>query len=103
MGFSIIYSLFFGFGLSLGAQIYQRMTHTHIIGIEDYTCMESHREDIWYRNTPSMYWGTFRPPGPDRLILGETFLLISMLWLCSIPHGSDVFAFLELEKYGAME
>ncbi|EIM81788.1 DUF1212-domain-containing protein [Stereum hirsutum FP-91666 SS1] len=62
VGFAIMFSLFFGFGLALGAQIYQRVSHTNIVGIEDYTCIESHRDDLWYRKTPSVYWAFLTVP-----------------------------------------
>lgn len=91
VGFAIMFSLFFGFGLALGAQIYQRMTHTNIVGIEDYTCVESHRDDLWYRKTPSVYWGVSSFPLRHccGLVMLYTYVL-HMSRIYSLPHGADV-------------
>lgn len=56
--YAVVYSLFLGFGLAIGAEAYQRMTGMTIIGIEDYACAITHRPDgPWYQQTPSPWWG----------------------------------------------
>jgi uncharacterized membrane protein YjjP (DUF1212 family) len=56
--FALMYSLVLGFGLAIGAQIYQEATKTSIYGATDYTCSSSHDPNgPWYQRTPSEYWG----------------------------------------------
>ena len=56
--FSCIYSLFLGFGLAIGAELYERMVGKKIVGPEDYACAETHSNAPWYQQTPSLWWGT---------------------------------------------
>ena len=37
-----MYSLFLGFGLAIGAEVYEKMTGLPIFGPEDYVCASSH-------------------------------------------------------------
>ncbi len=71
--YALMYSLFLGFGLAIGAEVCERMTGLPIFGTEDYLCASSHGNASWYRKTPSHYWGE---PAPLSLPLG---------W-----HGSDI-------------
>lgn len=96
-----MFSLFFGFGLALGAQIYQRVSHTNIVGIEDYTCIESHRDDLWYRKTPSVYWGSFVSSFAELDEYGTDVPHIFCPY--SLPYGADVFDLPESSEYGPVE
>ncbi len=59
--YAIIYSLFLGFGLSIGASLWTLFTgeDTTI----DATCSTVHDSPHWYRKTPSAYWGFLTVPG----------------------------------------
>ncbi|GJN90300.1 hypothetical protein Rhopal_003308-T1 [Rhodotorula paludigena] len=55
--YAILYSLFLGFGLSIGAEIYQRITELQIYGSRDYTCSALRGDGVpWYMAKPSQYW-----------------------------------------------
>ncbi|SCV74945.1 BQ2448_7974 [Microbotryum intermedium] len=54
--YSILYSLFLGFGLSMGSEVYQRITKLEIAGATDYTCSALRRGAPWWRATISPYW-----------------------------------------------
>ncbi|EPQ52989.1 DUF1212-domain-containing protein [Gloeophyllum trabeum ATCC 11539] len=61
--FAIMYSLFLGFGLAIGAEIYQAITHQRVLGPEDYSCAVSHHPDGgWWQRTPSTYWAFLTVP-----------------------------------------
>ncbi|KAL7420196.1 pheromone-regulated protein prm10 [Cryptotrichosporon argae] len=55
IGYSVIYSLFLGFGISIGAEIYTKIIGTDVLNAEDYTCSSTHN-DHWWMSTPSGYW-----------------------------------------------
>lgn len=58
MCYAVVYSLFLGFGLAMGAEAYEKITGKTIIGSDDYTCSVSHNSDgPWYQRSPSQYWG----------------------------------------------
>ena len=57
--FACVYSLFLGFGLAIGAEVYQKITKKSIVGPEDYNCVQSHSSDIWYQSTPSLWWSAY--------------------------------------------
>ncbi|KAL7412533.1 DUF1212-domain-containing protein [Mrakia frigida] len=54
--FAIIYSLMLGFGLSIGSEVYIRVTGTSIRGSSDYTCSALRLDAPWYRATVSPYF-----------------------------------------------
>jgi len=58
MGYSVIYSLFLGFGISMGAEIYMKIRHLdEITNATDYMCTATHYKGApWYMSTPSGYW-----------------------------------------------
>jgi uncharacterized membrane protein YjjB (DUF3815 family) len=58
MGYSVIYSLFLGFGISMGAEIYMKIANkSEITNATDYTCSATHYSGApWYMQTPSGYW-----------------------------------------------
>jgi hypothetical protein len=61
-----MYSLFLGFGLAIGAEVYEKMTNLSIFGPEDYLCANSHSNAPWFRKTPSRLWG--EPAQPPSLL-----------------------------------
>ncbi|KAK4689555.1 hypothetical protein P7C73_g572, partial [Tremellales sp. Uapishka_1] len=63
IGYSVIYSLFLGFGISIGAEMYTKITGLEVSNSADYTCGLTHQSDIWYRSTPSAYWYFLACPG----------------------------------------
>ena len=61
--FALMYSLFLGFGLAIGAELYQRIIGQSIIGPTDYTCVESHDPaGPWWQKTPSLWWAFLTVP-----------------------------------------
>ncbi|CCM05223.1 uncharacterized protein FIBRA_07433 [Fibroporia radiculosa] len=61
--FSLIYSLFLGFGLSIGATAYTRITHHTFTAADDLTCNKSHDPNgPWYQRTPSLWWAFLTVP-----------------------------------------
>lgn len=60
--YAVVYSLFLGFGLAIGAEAYERLTSRTIVGPEDYSCADSHHPDgPWWQRTPSLHWGGSSP------------------------------------------
>lgn len=58
--FSVIYSLFLGFGLAIGSSAFTKITKHELPGQDDVSCSLSHRSDgPWWQRTPSVTWGTF--------------------------------------------
>lgn len=56
--YAAVYSLFLGFGLAIGAEVYQKMVGRSIVGSQDFSCQMSHDPDgPWWQRTPSLYWG----------------------------------------------
>ncbi|KAH7919249.1 DUF1212-domain-containing protein [Leucogyrophana mollusca] len=61
--FALMYSLFLGFGLAIGAELYQKMLGETVIGATDYTCRDSHDPaGPWWQRTPSLYWAFLTVP-----------------------------------------
>lgn len=57
LGYAVVYSLFLGFGLALGATAYEAMTGIQIIGTDDTSCNISHPAGApWYQVKPSQWW-----------------------------------------------
>jgi len=52
----VIYSLFLGFGISIGAEIYHTITGLTVFGASDYKCASTHNTGLWYQVTPSQWW-----------------------------------------------
>ncbi|KAI0942559.1 hypothetical protein AcW1_003155 [Taiwanofungus camphoratus] len=60
--FSLIYSLFLGFGLAIGATAYSKLTH-HTLRADDLTCAYTHNpHGPWYQRTPSLWWAFLTVP-----------------------------------------
>ncbi|KAG8924218.1 hypothetical protein FRC02_010567 [Tulasnella sp. 418] len=63
LGYSIIYSLFLGFGLSIGAEIYHQISGKPVLGADDYFCAATHRSDgPWWQRNVSEYWAFLLVP-----------------------------------------
>ncbi|KAF9222193.1 DUF1212-domain-containing protein [Gyrodon lividus] len=61
--FALMYSLFLGFGLAIGAEIYEKLVGQTIVGATDYTCVESHDPaGPWWQQTPSLWWAILTVP-----------------------------------------
>ncbi|KAH9021301.1 hypothetical protein EDB85DRAFT_2189706 [Lactarius pseudohatsudake] len=60
--YALVYSLFLGFGLAIGAEVYEKMTGLPIFAPEDYQCAQSHSNAPWFRKTPSHYWAFLTVP-----------------------------------------
>ncbi|KAG0708901.1 hypothetical protein DFH29DRAFT_889625 [Suillus ampliporus] len=61
--YALMYSLFLGFGLSIGAELYQTMVGQPIVGAVDYMCHDSHdTEGGWWQRTPSLWWAFLTVP-----------------------------------------
>ncbi|KZV71465.1 DUF1212-domain-containing protein [Peniophora sp. CONT] len=61
--YALIYSLFLGFGLAIGAEVYTKIRGIkQVVGSEDYTCSASHDPSLWWRATPSMWWAFLTVP-----------------------------------------
>ena len=61
--YAIMYSLFLGFGLSIGGTLYEKFTGNPVASPEDYTCASSHHSNgPWYQRTPSGEWAFLSVP-----------------------------------------
>jgi uncharacterized membrane protein YjjP (DUF1212 family) len=64
IAYSVMYSLFLGFGISIGAEIYIKIRGEHVQNADDYTCSNTHYPGApWYMRTPSGYWYYLCVPG----------------------------------------
>ncbi|QRW10061.1 pheromone-regulated membrane protein [Ceratobasidium sp. AG-Ba] len=62
--YSIIYSIFLGFGLSIGAEIFHAISGQRVLGASDYTCATIHKADgPWWQRNASPYWAFLCVPG----------------------------------------
>lgn len=109
--FSVIYSLFLGFGLAIGSSTFTKITKHQLPGQDDVTCSLSHRADgPWYQRTPSVKWAILTVPlyslwlslrfyAPWRRKELPLLVAISSLgWVCNhftglkFPNQSDISA-----------
>ncbi|KAH7886562.1 hypothetical protein F5I97DRAFT_1926861 [Phlebopus sp. FC_14] len=61
--FALMYSLFLGFGLAIGAELYQKLAGEPVFGATDYTCVDSHDPmGPWWQQTPSLWWAFLTVP-----------------------------------------
>ncbi|EGN92570.1 hypothetical protein SERLA73DRAFT_65511, partial [Serpula lacrymans var. lacrymans S7.3] len=61
--FALMYSLFLGFGLAMGAEMYQKMVGKTVVGATDYSCVESHDPlGPWWQRTAGLYWAFLTVP-----------------------------------------
>ncbi|KAG2346252.1 DUF1212-domain-containing protein [Suillus weaverae] len=61
--YALMYSLFLGFGLAIGAELYQTMLGRPLLGGTDYMCIASHDpKGGWWQRTPSLWWAFLSVP-----------------------------------------
>jgi hypothetical protein len=91
-----MYALFLGFGLAIGAEVYEKISHQSLVGPEDYSCRESHDpHGPWWQRTPSLYFGE-----PRR---GVLIAYIDFHFRFSFPDCAYVFYILEYAQPRALE
>ncbi|CAK9779776.1 DUF1212-domain-containing protein [Cutaneotrichosporon oleaginosum] len=57
MGYSVIYSLFLGFGISIGSEVYVKIRGLQVENATNNTCSAMRYEgQPWYLSAPSPYW-----------------------------------------------
>ncbi|KAG8689911.1 hypothetical protein FRC11_014924 [Ceratobasidium sp. 423] len=62
--YSIIYSIFLGFGLSIGAELFHAVSKQRVWGADDYTCSHIHDPNgPWWQRTAGPYWAFLCVPG----------------------------------------
>ncbi|KAJ1303941.1 hypothetical protein OPQ81_008352 [Rhizoctonia solani] len=62
--YSIIYSIFLGFGLSIGAELFHGISKQRVWGADDYTCSHVHDPNgPWWQRTAGPYWAFLCVPG----------------------------------------
>ncbi|CAE7083162.1 unnamed protein product [Rhizoctonia solani] len=62
--YSIIYSIFLGFGLSIGAELFHAVSKQRVWGADDYTCSRIHDPNgPWWQRTAGPYWAFLCVPG----------------------------------------
>ncbi|KAF8752826.1 hypothetical protein RHS01_07265 [Rhizoctonia solani] len=62
--YSIIYSIFLGFGLSIGAELFHAVSGQKVFGSEDYLCTNVHDANgPWWQRTAGPYWAFLCVPG----------------------------------------
>ncbi|KAG6918000.1 hypothetical protein DXG01_017010 [Tephrocybe rancida] len=55
--YAVMYALFLGFGLAMGAEAFIHITGSDVVGSTDIACSISHYEGApWYQRTPSKLW-----------------------------------------------
>ena len=58
-----MYSLFLGFGLAIGAELYEKIIGQGVVGPTDYACLTSHDPaGPWWQQTPSQWWAFLTVP-----------------------------------------
>ncbi|KAG1824853.1 DUF1212-domain-containing protein, partial [Suillus subaureus] len=61
--YALMYSLFLGFGLAIGAELYQTILGKRLVGGTDYMCLSSHDpKGGWWQRTPSLWWAFLSVP-----------------------------------------
>ncbi|KAI0086031.1 hypothetical protein BDY19DRAFT_375413 [Irpex rosettiformis] len=61
--FSVIYSLFLGFGLAIGSSAFSKISKHPLRNSDDLMCTLSHPAGApWYQQTPSLWWAFFTVP-----------------------------------------
>jgi len=92
--YALVYSLFLGFGLAIGAEVYEKMTGLRIFAPEDYQCAQTHSNAPWFRRTPSNYWG--------EPLFAPNYFSTQSDNRPSIPNGTHVFTVPKLTEPGPM-
>ncbi|KAJ3803378.1 DUF1212-domain-containing protein [Lentinula aff. detonsa] len=61
--YAVVYCLFLGFGLAIGAEAFQTITQAPIANLSDTTCANTHNpEGPWWQQTPSKFWAFLTVP-----------------------------------------
>ncbi|GJJ13472.1 hypothetical protein Clacol_007726 [Clathrus columnatus] len=61
--FAAIYSLFLGFGIAIGAQVFTQMTNLQVVGPDDFLCDTAHEPGApWWNRKPSLWWAFLTVP-----------------------------------------
>ncbi|KAJ3718139.1 hypothetical protein C8R42DRAFT_610182 [Lentinula raphanica] len=61
--YAVVYCLFLGFGLAIGAEAFQTITQSPIANLSDTTCAYTHNaEGPWWQRTPSKFWAFLTVP-----------------------------------------
>lgn len=56
--YAVVYSLFLGLGLAIGAEIHQKGAPESVVGFETDNRSDNHDPDgPWWQQTPSVWWG----------------------------------------------
>ncbi|CAE6488452.1 unnamed protein product [Rhizoctonia solani] len=62
--YSIIYSIFLGFGLSIGAELFHVVSKQRVWAADDFLCSQVHDPNgPWWQRTASPYWAFLCVPG----------------------------------------
>jgi hypothetical protein len=87
--YALMYSLFLGFGLAIGAEVYEKISNKALVGPEDYSCKQSHDPSgPWWQRTPSLYFGEgFFTPYTMRVVLVTDGLFLVLAFL-TVPMYS---------------
>ncbi|KAG7092611.1 hypothetical protein E1B28_008954 [Marasmius oreades] len=63
MCYAVVYCLFLGFGLAMGAEAYQKMTSRSVVGLADTACAYSHGDNAqWWNSNVSTWWAFLTVP-----------------------------------------
>ena len=83
--YALIYSLFLGFGLAIGAEVYTKIRGIkQVVGSDDYSCSASHDPSLWWRATPSAWCGaciSYSTVEDRRSHMSSAFLTVPMFSL----------------------
>ncbi|KAE9397500.1 DUF1212-domain-containing protein [Gymnopus androsaceus JB14] len=61
--YAVVYCLFLGFGLAMGAEAYNEITGSPISNLDDTTCARTHDPNgPWWQRTPSEFWAFLTVP-----------------------------------------
>ncbi|KAJ8078940.1 pheromone-regulated protein prm10 [Marasmius tenuissimus] len=62
MCYAVVYCLFLGFGLAMGAEAYQKITGRGVVGLADTACAYSHNDTQWWNSNVSTWWAFLTVP-----------------------------------------
>ncbi|TDL17473.1 DUF1212-domain-containing protein [Rickenella mellea] len=94
--FGVMYALFLGFGLAIGATIFEWISRSMVVGGMDYYCKMSHDPNgPWWQRTASTFWAfltvpmyafflslRFQAPWKTKEML-VTIVIACMGWMCN--------------------
>ncbi|KAG6860505.1 hypothetical protein C0995_010329 [Termitomyces sp. Mi166 len=86
--YAIVYAIFLGFGLAMGAKAFVQITGKEIVGSTDIVCSISHYEGApWYQQKPSKFWVGIVANMYARLFKGNAFVVMITGILFQVPSG----------------